>query len=172
MPSARLHMGSRDQWEFPPFFRPQLQSFCTALTAGKWLPLGLCKGTVKESNLFIVKTPTQRKIGTWLFYTSCSRHNKSHGDTSSMNTCKSINIQFCKLYELTVYIHWFGVTKARLAFQKQVSGARISNYIPEILWDVIVYPGCLLVAQAQAHTLTFLYEVQYKPSCCICRTFE
>ena len=38
-------IGSSDQWEFPPFFRPQWQSLCTALTAGKWLPLGLCKGT-------------------------------------------------------------------------------------------------------------------------------
>ena len=31
-------MGSRDQREFPPFFRPQWQSLCTALTAGKCLP--------------------------------------------------------------------------------------------------------------------------------------
>ena len=44
-------IGSCDQWEFPPFFRPQWQSLCTALTAGKCLPLGLCKGTVKESRL-------------------------------------------------------------------------------------------------------------------------
>ena len=43
-------MGSRDQWEFPPFFRPQWQSLCTAPTAGKCMPLGLCKGTVKESS--------------------------------------------------------------------------------------------------------------------------
>ena len=42
-------MISRDQWEFPSFLRPQWQSLCTALTAGKCLPLGLCKGTVKES---------------------------------------------------------------------------------------------------------------------------
>ena len=39
-------MGWHDQWEFPPFFRPQWQSLCTALTC---LPLGLCKWTVKES---------------------------------------------------------------------------------------------------------------------------
>ena len=37
-------MGSRDQWEFPPFFWPHWQSLCTALTAE------LCKGTVKESS--------------------------------------------------------------------------------------------------------------------------
>ena len=43
-------MDSWDQWEFPPFFKPQWQSLCTALPAGKCLPLGLCKGTVKESN--------------------------------------------------------------------------------------------------------------------------
>ena len=51
-------MGSRDQWEFPPFFRPQWKSLCTALRVGiclslvlfkECLPLGLCKGTVKES---------------------------------------------------------------------------------------------------------------------------
>ena len=34
-------MGSLDQWEFPPFFRPQWQSLYTAL--------GLCKGTLKYS---------------------------------------------------------------------------------------------------------------------------
>ena len=43
-------MGSHYQWEFPLFFRPQRQSLCTALTAGNCLPLGLCKGTVKESS--------------------------------------------------------------------------------------------------------------------------
>ena len=42
-------MGSRNQLEFPPFSRPQGQSLCTALTTGKCLSLGLCKGTVKES---------------------------------------------------------------------------------------------------------------------------
>ena len=42
-------MGSHDQWEFQLFFRPQWQSLCTALTAGNCLPLGLCRGTVKES---------------------------------------------------------------------------------------------------------------------------
>ena len=42
-------MGSRNKWEFPPFFWPQWQSSCTAPTAGKCLPLGLCKGTVKQS---------------------------------------------------------------------------------------------------------------------------
>ena len=46
-------MGSHDQWEFPPFFRPQWESLCTALTAGKCLPLRLCKGTVKESRVAI-----------------------------------------------------------------------------------------------------------------------
>ena len=51
LPSAPLHYGLT--WpvgiEFPPFFRPQWQSLCTTLTAGICLPLGLCKGTVKES---------------------------------------------------------------------------------------------------------------------------
>ena len=42
-------MGSRDQWEFPLFFRPQWQSFCTAVMAGNCLLFGLCKGTVRES---------------------------------------------------------------------------------------------------------------------------
>ena len=45
-----LRMGSRDKWEFQLFFRPQWQSLCTALAASNCLPLGLCKGTVKESN--------------------------------------------------------------------------------------------------------------------------
>ena len=42
-------LGSCDQWEFPPFFRPQWQSFCTVLTADHCLSLRLCKGTVKYS---------------------------------------------------------------------------------------------------------------------------
>ena len=50
-------MGSRDQWEMPPFFRPQWQSLrlCTTLTTGKCLPFELCKWTVKESSLFLLK---------------------------------------------------------------------------------------------------------------------
>ena len=32
------------------FSRPQWQSLCRVLSAGKCLPLGLCKGTVKESS--------------------------------------------------------------------------------------------------------------------------
>ena len=45
-----LHMGSHDRWEFPPYFKPQWQSFCIALTAGiKCLPLELYKGAVKQS---------------------------------------------------------------------------------------------------------------------------
>ena len=43
-------MGSTDWWKLLLFLMPQWQSLCTALTAGKGLPLGLCKGTVKESN--------------------------------------------------------------------------------------------------------------------------
>ena len=48
-PVPHCIMGSRDQWEFQLFFRPQWQSLCNAVTAGNWLPLGLCKGAVKES---------------------------------------------------------------------------------------------------------------------------
>ena len=42
-------VGSQNQYEFPPFFKCHWQSPSTALKAGKWLPLGLCKETVKES---------------------------------------------------------------------------------------------------------------------------
>ena len=42
-------MGSRDQWEFPPVFRPYWQSPCTVLMAGNLPAIRLCKGTVKES---------------------------------------------------------------------------------------------------------------------------
>ena len=44
-------LGSHGQWEFPQFFKGHWQSPCTALTAGKCLPLGPCKKTVKESTL-------------------------------------------------------------------------------------------------------------------------
>ena len=37
-------IGSHDQWEFPPFFRPQWESLGTTLTASKCLSLWLCKG--------------------------------------------------------------------------------------------------------------------------------
>ena len=43
-------VGSGEQWEFPPFLKPQWQYLCTALTTGNCLSLGLCKGAVKESN--------------------------------------------------------------------------------------------------------------------------
>ena len=46
---ATMHYGSHVWREFLPFFKGHSQSPCTALTAGKWLPLGLCKETVKES---------------------------------------------------------------------------------------------------------------------------
>ena len=42
-------LGSHHRWEFPPFFNDHWQSPCAALTAGKCLPWGLCKETVKES---------------------------------------------------------------------------------------------------------------------------
>ena len=42
-------MDSHDRWEFPPYFRGHWQSPSTALTAGKCLPLGPCKETLKES---------------------------------------------------------------------------------------------------------------------------
>ena len=54
-------MGSCDQWGFPPFFRPQWQSLCTALTAGKCLPLGLHKGTVKECTMVSMVPMTWRR---------------------------------------------------------------------------------------------------------------
>ena len=38
-----------DGWKFPEFFKGHWQSPCTALTAGKCLPLVLSKETVKES---------------------------------------------------------------------------------------------------------------------------
>ena len=52
-PVPHCIMGSRDQWDFWPFSRPQWPSLFPALTAGKCLPLGLCKGTVEESILVI-----------------------------------------------------------------------------------------------------------------------
>ena len=42
-------LGSRDRWEFQPFFRNQRQSLCTSLTADKCLLLRLGKGTAKKS---------------------------------------------------------------------------------------------------------------------------
>ena len=56
-------MGSHEQWEFPPFVRPQWQSLCTALLAGKCLPLGLCKGTVKESIPKVILWPPPTALG-------------------------------------------------------------------------------------------------------------
>ena len=58
-------MGSCDQWEFPPFCRPQWLPFCTATVTGKCLPLGLCKGTVKESNAVCSNLPDCSLIWIW-----------------------------------------------------------------------------------------------------------
>ena len=51
--SHAIHYGLMWLWEFPQFFRGHWQSPCTALTAGKCLPLVLCKETVKESNAVV-----------------------------------------------------------------------------------------------------------------------
>ena len=51
---------------FPPFYRGHWQSPCTALMAGKCLPLGLCKETVKESAGNVMRG--RRRVnsqGTW-----------------------------------------------------------------------------------------------------------
>ena len=48
-PQSQWIACSHDQWECPLFFRGHWQSPCTTLMAGKCLPLGLCRGTVKES---------------------------------------------------------------------------------------------------------------------------
>ena len=42
-------VGSCDWWKFLPCSKAHWQSPCTAPTAGIYLPLGLCKETVKES---------------------------------------------------------------------------------------------------------------------------
>ena len=57
LPQSQWIVSSCDRWEFPlvffcfVFFRGHRQSPCTALTAGKCLPLGLCKETVKQSRI-------------------------------------------------------------------------------------------------------------------------
>ena len=58
LPQSHWIVGSCDWWEFLPFFRCHWQSPCTALMAGKCLPLGLCKETVKEYTVSISKLYT------------------------------------------------------------------------------------------------------------------
>ena len=48
LPSDPLHYWLMWPGGFPPFFRPQWQSLCSALMAGNCLPLGLCKGLWKS----------------------------------------------------------------------------------------------------------------------------
>ena len=67
-------MGSCDQWEFPLFFRHQWQSPCTAPTAGKCLPLGLCKGTVNQSSV----TWTNNDPFQWHIYALPGLHKLTH----------------------------------------------------------------------------------------------
>ena len=50
-------VGSRDRWEFPSFSKGHSQFPCSALTTGKCLPLGLCKGIVKESCPYLPISP-------------------------------------------------------------------------------------------------------------------
>ena len=50
-----MDLRSRDRRKFPPLFRGHWQSPCTALTAGKCLPLGLCRQTVKEARCYIAQ---------------------------------------------------------------------------------------------------------------------
>ena len=51
IPQLQCIPGSCDQWEFLPFSIGHWQSFFTALMAGKYLPLRMCKEPVKESTL-------------------------------------------------------------------------------------------------------------------------
>ena len=57
-------VGSRDWWEYTPLSKGHWQSICTALTAGIYLPSGLCKETVKESTLCKQVTPVRTASGT------------------------------------------------------------------------------------------------------------
>ena len=66
-------MGLRGEWECLLIFRWHWQSTCTALMAGKCLLLGLCKGTVKESDAPISSSQV-----------SCGR--------SVMSTCRKVGL--------------------------------------------------------------------------------
>ena len=50
-------------------------------------------------------------------------------------------------------------------YQKQVSRAATSNYISQILWDVITYafPWCLLLAHKTSYLLTLITIICYVP---------
>ena len=55
---APLHYGIISPVGIPTVFQTPWQSLCTALTAGKCLPLGLWKGTVKQSSKqHLIKQP-------------------------------------------------------------------------------------------------------------------
>ena len=58
LPQMQWIVGSNDWLEFLPFFRGHWQSPCTALTAGKCLPLGLCRETVKASTSSVIPRRT------------------------------------------------------------------------------------------------------------------
>ena len=84
-------MGSRDQWEFPPFFRPQWQSLCSP----KCLALKVCKGTVKGSKNVCVSTRTSKEhtiiITVTVRYISLHSLNKSRPRQNNRNSVDDIS---------------------------------------------------------------------------------
>ena len=73
-------MGSLDWLKFPPFFKGHWQSPCTALTAGKCLPLRLSKGTVNKS----IPAPP---VMVWLHCYNCDRPLFMWGAPDTMPNC-------------------------------------------------------------------------------------
>ena len=92
-------------WEFPLFFRGRWQSPYTALMAGKCLPLGLCKETVKASP-------------SWPMHTTMmvAEHEEKYTHfnlvvTSGTEGCHTNNLLYCQWQQIWHYDNlWISVT--------------------------------------------------------------
>ena len=124
LPPTQWIVGSCDWWAFSSFFRCHWQSPFTALMAGKWLLLGLCRETVKEFKLpgtcdaFGTLRPEQiwppqdiSQTAIWLSTPPCNHtyygyfcsHFESTGGTI---TCYYIGSRGRQKYVREIFVQW------------------------------------------------------------------
>ena len=133
------------------FFRGHWQSPCTDLTAGRCLPLGLCKGTVKQSILVCCMA---KLINLYPMSVLCQINYRIDQEAISLqlNAC-GMNIKFNVLIDIsdtmTLSNTIMGVTEVitRVPFGKVSSSNRLQMKITFIhMWN------CLVICQQFNHS--------------------
>ena len=121
-------MGSRGQWGFPSFFRPQWQSLCTTLTSGKCLPLRLCQLTIS------VRTESRHDANSVIITTTGGSTNDEKADIMT-----PLGVQ-CLLFIQTIIL-FFSFNEWRRCQRCQL---RVSVHLPRpAVLGVYCAPSCV-----------------------------